>query len=147
MANSLLVARLILNLKSAGSKTSSYDPNHLGQLSEMDWRAAPGMASLQLHSRPRRWEALVLGDIGNDMEGDSSRGTTSVSTLSTIESEAIALKPTTTASPKTQRQALTAANMTGYQQDPSSTRYPIASGSLIGLYTLSEDAKEDNSEI
>ena len=80
MVNSLLVARLILNLKSAGSKSSTYH----WRASMSDFRAATAISS-HVQSQPGRWEALVLGDIGNDLEGQSTEDSVT---------DVISLKPT-----------------------------------------------------
>lgn len=73
MLNSLLVARLILNLKSSHIKTPSCELQTIQYrtyTSESSWTARDEneILSSHLRSRPGHWETLVLGEIGNDLE-------------------------------------------------------------------------------
>lgn len=61
----------------------------------MEWRVAPRAVAPQAgQTKPGRWEALVLGDIGNELEGESTKGSGSMSSME----DAISLNPTTRAS-------------------------------------------------
>lgn len=71
MINSLMTARLILNLKAAASNDAN------------DTSTRPYLAS-GFSGAHHTWEANILGNIGNEFEGGSSFGTNSYSSSMTI---------------------------------------------------------------
>ena len=97
--NSLLVARLILNLKSARDMppiSHQYRPS-VSYSSGHTAVAYSEAVSTYLSSTPGYWETVIIGDIGNDLESDIVKDNLSVSTTSTLylPPDTIALEATT----------------------------------------------------